>query len=768
MGFFDDAVGFITDPFRGDTVDAWKYDDKAGKDAIRRQTQQAQGAATAQAYALAASQPGGGMSSPAALRSAQMAGAQSQQAIGQQGITAQQQYSQQMEMARGQAAMQAQTTNAQLDQARDSSIMGMAGAALGGLALASDPRVKQNVQPVSGPPDIYEFGSQRAAEFGEGSPRPTPQTISEGSALREPWMRARREALAPQPTDQRIGVEPSPGNRFLTSNTGAGFGRDYGFTWGDVSNTLRDQNEQNVMRQHAVEQGLDPDEIGLGGGVSDVAAAGNAPSSDPSAAPDTAGEGALKGLIKGGMQLGSQGSPSYTTVAKPQLIDFGPPIGSGIEQKQNVEPLTPDARQLGVPADENTVVQGGKLASLRGQGALTHAAAELPVYSWEYKPEIAEREGVPQGHQFATPMANGPGGMESNPAYGPAVFRDEKGMGKVDPGRAAMQNIAVTTDNAREIERLKGQLARVAPQAIAQNTPPPQRSQRPFTPQRQGALESIVEEETAQVMPGGATQERAGFFRGAEVPEGKTEGELARELPELSDEYMRSPAAAPDDRSPAGQKAITQARWKSGWRPSNTDQPLRGVDVGGMTEAQLARMPLTPSGSSAAHELGRRNLDEPAPDFALTPEEWQEIWARGESARPSVEASVGDYAFEMGALNKPRGKPSEFGSAGALEDAREEREERIRSKNPAAKIGELWRSQKQEQVAQIDAKRVAKRADLIRRTASVMFRGTGVNGLTEAELQALHKELARRKVDIDYDEVVDAIKPNRRNRPGVL
>lgn len=152
----DDPFGFITDPFTSKDVHPYQYNDAAGQAAITRTGRQAQEQAAANSYALAAGATG--MGAPAAIRGAQMQAAKANQAIGAQTLTAQQQYMQQMEALRGQAAMQAQMANAQLDAQRDSSLLGLAAAGIGAAAMASDPYAKE---------DIFNIGTP-AAQAGAG------------------------------------------------------------------------------------------------------------------------------------------------------------------------------------------------------------------------------------------------------------------------------------------------------------------------------------------------------------------------------------------------------------------------------------------------------------------------------------------------------------------------------------------------------------------------------------------------------------------------
>jgi hypothetical protein len=150
-------------------------------------------------------------------------------------------------------------------------------------------------------------------------------------------------------------------------------------------------------------------------------------------------------------QLG-QGMSGGTDYAKDFLTRYEVPdlIGSGIDMKRDVTPVERAYAPEQVAGDrfEQQPPPGN-------QGALAKAAAAQGSYSYRYKPEFAAREGVSAEQRQVGPMADE---MAQNPAYASSVRQGPDGMLRVDAGRAALANVAVTSDLAREQERLKTEL----------------------------------------------------------------------------------------------------------------------------------------------------------------------------------------------------------------------------------------------------------------------------------------------------------------------
>ena len=91
--------------------------------------------------------------------------------------------------------------------------------------------------------------------------------------------------------------------------------------------------------------------------------------------------------------------------------------------------------------------------------SLGRAAAQVQPYQFRYKPFAAAEMGVSTEPRVGAMANGGPGSLEENPIYAPAVKRGPDGLARVDAGQATMANIAVTSDLARQQE---GQAARLA------------------------------------------------------------------------------------------------------------------------------------------------------------------------------------------------------------------------------------------------------------------------------------------------------------------
>lgn len=508
----DDVVGFITDPFTGKDVHAYGYDDKAGREALGKQSALARQQAVAQQYSLA---QGGGGANPAAVRAAQMNAARTSQAMNQQSLAAQMQYAQQMEAMRGQANMQAQIANQQADAQRDASLMGMAGTAVGGLALMSDRRAKQDVvdlsfgtpgsvprpapaRSIGGVPVAPLYPNARPEDevlFQRGPqdrPRPGPARVNAGDfpTAGPTWEAPVRPAPArAQFSDYVPEAQTGPGNRREFESTGAGFGRDYGFDWGQVRSTIggggpgRFESEAATMERHAREQGIeltDDDRSQLRAVGSDpymkqqdqnmqALESGLADLRQQNTAYGQGGGGGngqqeLTPKQKFGQKMMDQGQDMIQQLARPiqapdamyRTIQFGPApdpyvssdpymkrdyVSSGRETKRDVMPVPTQVRPR--PAYSEAL-------------APADAAAQLGTYGYRYTSEAAASEGEDPNQFHVGPMANRtPDSMERNPVYAPSVKHGPDGFARVDTGRATMENIAVTSDLARRVKALE-------------------------------------------------------------------------------------------------------------------------------------------------------------------------------------------------------------------------------------------------------------------------------------------------------------------------
>lgn len=83
-------------------------------------------------------------------------------------------------------------------------------------------------------------------------------------------------------------------------------------------------------------------------------------------------------------------------------------------------------------------------------GQLSAAAAQVQPYKFQYRPEVAAREGLTTEDRIGAMASKAPGSLAANPVYAPTVRQGPDGMDRVDGGQATMANIAVTADVARK------------------------------------------------------------------------------------------------------------------------------------------------------------------------------------------------------------------------------------------------------------------------------------------------------------------------------
>lgn len=147
---------------------------------------------------------------------------------------------------------------------------------------------------------------------------------------------------------------------------------------------------------------------------------GQAPESTESAQQKGGGGLDVAAMFKG---LGSVSDPVAKTAARPNVRQ-------------------PDTSAL----DEAQSRQGGA-----GQVDLISEAAKVQPYEFEYKDDVAQREGLPQHKRLTGAMANRgvPGNLEDNRLYNPAVKYGPDGLARVDERQVSMTNVAVNSELAR-------------------------------------------------------------------------------------------------------------------------------------------------------------------------------------------------------------------------------------------------------------------------------------------------------------------------------
>ncbi len=90
---------------------------------------------------------------------------------------------------------------------------------------------------------------------------------------------------------------------------------------------------------------------------------------------------------------------------------------------------------------------------------LVRAAAQAQPVQFQYKPEAAAMQDVSTQPRVGMPANGGPGSLEQNPVYGPAVEYGPDGLARVNAGQATMANIAVTSDLAKGQQSQEQRLA---------------------------------------------------------------------------------------------------------------------------------------------------------------------------------------------------------------------------------------------------------------------------------------------------------------------
>ena len=230
-------LGFMKSGFQslmgigGHRVSAPKVDTAAGTKAIQNQAQQAQNAANAGAYGLAASH----QANPLAIREAQKRAMMAQGQISQNAMNQQRMLEQSASQQNAQLSMQAQGANMQAKQGEDAAWMNTLGTVAAGAMLMSDEQSKQYVlSPGEAKQDIRPIAAGGITPYGG---------YAQASQLTE------------APTTVETYRPPAAQARMLPLDTqaGAGFGRDYGLTRGDVQQML-DRGPQNPAPTQQVQQ----------------------------------------------------------------------------------------------------------------------------------------------------------------------------------------------------------------------------------------------------------------------------------------------------------------------------------------------------------------------------------------------------------------------------------------------------------------------------------------------------------------------------------